>query len=155
MSEPMRSGDLAKSFGKRAFSDDDAPQSSGNRCAAHGCPMPGSLSTGGASRYCQWHFGAGVDSNDRITAWLRRNPLAVEALYATEAMSVQAMRNMGDKMAAAGLSPLVPQVRTLSHEGYGRHGEGIAVVRDEAEFPKLYMQRIRGWVATQIAASKA
>jgi hypothetical protein len=122
-------------------------------CSAHGCPLPGAISTGGDSpKYCWLHFGAGVDANDRITSWLRRRPLVVEALWVTEAWSEAQIDALGVRLDEAGLGDIAPQIRVLSHEGYGRHGEGLSVTRDERKHPKLFMQRVRGWVSTQIGA---
>jgi hypothetical protein len=123
-------------------------------CAAHGCPLPGALSTGGDTRYCWLHFGAGVSENDRITAWLRRRPLVVDALLVTERLSPAQMDALGQRMVGTPFEELAPRVCELKHDGYGRHGEGLTVERDEREHPKLYMQRVRGLVASKLAAAK-
>lgn len=157
----MNAGDLARQFGdrgRRAQRDEgeqpaDAPRR--GMCSAYGCPLPGALSTGGESHYCWMHFGAGVGANDRITMWLKRHPLVVEALWVTEAWSVAQMDALAQRLEAAGLGEIAPKIRGLEHEGYGRHGEGLKVTRDEREYPKLYMQRLRGWVGSQVPAGGA
>jgi hypothetical protein len=124
-------------------------------CAAYGCPLPGGMSTGGDRRYCWLHFGAGLSDNDRITSWLRANPLAVEAMWVTQATSPHAIRNLAERLRRAGLDDLAPRVVTLTHDGYGRHADGVAVTRDEHDYPALYAQRVRGWVSAAIGARRA
>lgn len=152
----VKAGEFVRGLGERAESATAfVRQADRGACSAHGCPLPGALSTGGESRYCWLHFGIGVADNDRITGWLRRRPLVVEALLVTERLSPAQMDALGQRMIGTPFEELAPKVREMQHDGYGRHGEGLTVTRDEREHPKLYMQRVRGLVATKLSAGKA
>jgi hypothetical protein len=158
MKSMIDAGALAKQFGnqaRRQTRSDEAEEGRNGGCGAYGCPLPGSLSTGGETRYCGFHFGAGIDANDRITQWLRAHPAVVEALHATEAWSMAQMDALALRMTEAGFADLAPTTRVIRHEGYGRYGTGIEVTRDERDHPKLYVQRLRGAVAQRIAAAGA
>jgi hypothetical protein len=120
------------------------------RCHANGCPLAGGLSNGGAQRYCFLHCETGVARAGWITSWLRDHPLAVEALSIPDGITAQGMANFAEQCARADEHELAPRVATITHEGYGKHGVGITVERNEVDYPKLYRQRIRGLVAQRI-----
>ncbi|MEI6475211.1 MAG: hypothetical protein WCO75_07440 [Planctomycetota bacterium] len=117
------------------------------RCRVPGCQLPAAINDGSQSRICGTHFGMPDFAQNALVRKMRANPLLLEALLVTEATGEHAMRNLAEQMTVAGMGDLAPREETtLKHDGYGRHGEGLTVVRSEYQHPKLYMQRLRGTV---------
>lgn len=156
----MNAGELAASIATRHAEprhDDEGgfgvPARPSWACSANGCPLAGGIITGG-SRSCWAHFGIGFAHHDRITAWLRRRPVLVEALSIHDGTTWAAMEALGARLTAAGLGEFAPRPITLEHEGYGRHGEGLKVERDERGSPRLYRYRLRALVSQALDDSK-
>jgi len=50
-------------------------------CAAHGCPLPGSVGGHESARYCSFHAGRKPDENDKITSAVRSNLWIMDAVH--------------------------------------------------------------------------
>ncbi len=123
-------------------------------CAAHGCPLAGALSTGGASRYCFAHFGVGFAGLARVTSWLRARPAVVAALSIRDGARREDLSRIGRELRAANLADYAPRSIAVEHEGYGRHGEGVKFTRDELGSPVAYRYRVRALVSTELERLK-
>jgi hypothetical protein len=138
---------------KRISAADLAPQretsyeSNPYRCRVPGCQVPAAINDGERARICGLHFGLHDDEQNAITRRMKANPLLLEALLVTEAVGEMALRNLADQMIAAGMPEYAPREELeITHDGYGRHGEGVSVIRSEFDHPKLYRQRLQALV---------
>ena len=118
------------------------------RCRVPGCHIPAGINDGGSQRICGFHFGLTDSQQASTVRKMRAHPVLLEALTISDGISAAAMRNLGQQLVDAGFPELAPKVIEMNHEGYGRHGAGLSVTRDEAEYPKLYRQRLRALAAT-------
>lgn len=138
---------------KRISAADLAPQretayeSNPYRCRVPGCQVPAAINDGERARICGLHFGLHDDEQNAITRRVRATPLLLEALLLPDSVGDMAMRNLAGQMIAAGLPEFAPRESLeITHDGYGRHGEGFTVVRSEFDFPKIYRQRLQALV---------
>jgi len=110
--------------------------SSGNKCAANGCPLPGSIcsSTGGPKAgeednrtwYCRFHFGV-TDATKwpEITEKINRGDLGID-VKAVPGAKAQVMASIADK----GPSRWAKEVIALHEAGMYDHYQGLKMAKE-------------------------
>lgn len=64
------------------YHTEERTHSPGNwKCAAHGCPLPGGISTNRDRWYCRFHFGSAMQDWDRVSFRINQHADRARELY--------------------------------------------------------------------------
>ncbi|MCG7932089.1 MAG: hypothetical protein N0E44_18825 [Candidatus Thiodiazotropha lotti] len=99
------------------------------KCAAFGCPMPGTIGSGSTWR-CRFHFNQGPDANDKITLRVKQNIHAIRFLNRLMRATAYDFETYREKYSSKTLPP------------------------EEGENLHHYRMRVKSWIDRQVFTGK-
>lgn len=121
---------IAKARKRSADEGTVAAHTHSDRCAAHGCPMRGTIGTGGSSYVCRYHYPAQPEDWPRVTDELVRN----ERLL----LAVNEVLRIGDIEWALGKWEML--------ERFFRDEPQLQPTDAERQRRAWYLNRLDGWL---------